>query len=225
MFLGGYWSETMTEQEELNSADVPIPDPWHRVKRYAIYNPDGSIAQIVGCTEKDRDLQFIPDGGAILLVDDDVDWSTHYIRDGAAVAFPPRPSRFHKFSYSRFEWEDPRTIEERQDARWAQLKIARDAAEFGGFLWEGLLFDSNQISQQRIGAACQEASSALALNVPFFKNWTLADNSTVPLSAEQMMSVGLALGNHVGTVHAKGRELRERLYAANSIEGIEAIVW
>lgn len=215
----------MTEQEEINPADVVIPDPWIAVKRYAIYNKDGSIAQIVGCPEKDRDLQFIPEGGAILLVDDAVDWSTHYIRDGVAEAFPPRPSGFHKFNFSNHSWEDPRTIEERQDARWAQLKSARDAAEFGGFLWEGLMFDSNQISQQRIGAACQEATSAMALNVPFMKNWTLADNSTVPLSAEQMLSVGLALGNHIGMVHAKGRELRERLYSANSIEGIEAIVW
>lgn len=107
-----------------------------------------------------------------------------------------------------------------QEAKWIEIKLARDAAEFGGFTWDGSRFDSDQISQSRIQGAVQLA----AMGPGFEIDWTLADNSARTLDAAAMFAVGAALGQHVNAQHAKGRDLRTRIDAATP-EEIEAITW
>lgn len=198
---------------------------WIAVKRYAVHNADGSIAQIVGCPEKDRDIQFIPEGGGILPVKDGVDWSTHHVHEGKVRSMGTRPSAAHRFDHESKSWKDPRTLDDLKGSKWSDIKKERDALEFGGFLWEGHLFDSTPISQQRISHAAQAAMIAQTLGSSFTRDWTLADNTQVLLNAVEMLAVAAALNAHIELAHSRSRFLREKIESAGSTRAIKGIDW
>ena len=54
--------------------------------------------------------------------------------------------------------------------------------------------------------------------------WTLADNTTVALSAEELKELASALQQHVASAHERGRIAREAIYASNTVEEVEAVV-
>lgn len=200
-------------------------DPWIAIKRYAIHNADGSIAQIVGCPEKDRDIQFIPEGGGILLVKDGVDWSTHHVHEGKVRSMGTRPSAAHRFDHESKSWKDPRTLDDLKATKWSDIKKERDALEFGGFNWEGLVFDSNPISQQRITLAAQAALISQTVGEVFTRAWTLADNTQVALDATQMLSVAAAMNAHIELAHTRARALRQGVASSGSTRAINKVVW
>lgn len=109
--------------------------------------------------------------------------------------------------------------------RWAEIKAQRDAHEFGGFVWDGSTFDSDPISQSRITGAVVMALLAAQAGQPFAQDWTLADSQTRTLSGAEMMAVGIALGGHVGSVHASARTLRAAIEAATTPEELELLTW
>ena len=119
------------------------------------------------------------------------------------------PSPHHIYDDQAGDWVDPRTLADLQQQAWERIKAARDAAEYGGFDWQGHVFDSDQIGQARITGAVQLA----VMDADFSIDWTLADNSALKLSAAQMCAVGVALGMHVNAQHARARVLREAINA------------
>lgn len=112
-----------------------------------------------------------------------------------------------------------------RERKWAEIKLARDAAEFGGFVWDGSTFDSDRESVQRIGLALQYAAMAKAAGLPASVDWTLADNTTRTLNADDMLGVGSAMTAHIGTQHAIARALRAQIDAAATPEEINNINW
>lgn len=110
-------------------------------------------------------------------------------------------------------------------SRWANIKQQREAAENGGFVWDGSRFDSTPISQSRIQGAVQLATLAKLTNQPFGIDWTLMDNSTRTLSGDDMIAVGQSLATHIDAQHVKARQLRERIEAATTPEQVDAILW
>jgi hypothetical protein len=116
-------------------------------------------------------------------------------------------------------------LESRICMKQIQLKSARDQQDFGGFEWNGHRFDSNQISQQRIGLAIQEAMFCISVGIPFSRDWTLEDNSVLTLTGNDMVAVGLAMGQHIGTAHEKYRLLKQQLAAASTPGEVAAINW
>lgn len=116
---------------------------------------------------------------------------------------------------------DTRTLDDRKTQKWVEIRGARDAAEFGGFTWDGSTFDSDATSQSRIMGAAQLAQ----LDPTFTVDWTLADNSVRTLSADDMVAVGVALGQHVATQHATARTLRAQIQAAATAAEVAAVVW
>lgn len=150
------------------------------------------------------------------------DPKSQYVDDGRICNMPSRPSEFHEFDYTTKAWIDPRTLDDLRAAKWDEVKAARDAAEFGGFVWEGRVFDSDQISQGRITGAVQLAQ----MDPDFVIDWTLADNAVVQLDALQMQAIGAALGAHVSAQHARARTLREEIYAPGmTAEALAAITF
>lgn len=109
--------------------------------------------------------------------------------------------------------------------RWMQIKQDRNAAENGGFVWDGAVFDSDPISQARIQGAVQLAMAAAANGQPFSVDWTLADNTVRTLNEQEMIAVGAALAAHVRACHELGRELRAQIEAAATPEDAAAITW
>lgn len=142
--------------------------------------------------------------------------STDYWNGSNWVAIGGAPAYYFKFNYETKLWEDTRELEAVKTTKWNQIKMDRNKAEFGGFLWEDLKFDSDQIAQGRILAA-------FVFNQPVV--WTLADDTAVELSVEDLQQVTLAMAKHVQGVHTKARIARAAIESATTIEEVESVLF
>ena len=188
--------------------------------RYCIYDTTGRILKFG--VAPDEVLPMLEQEGSVLDIGDAFcDDVVQYVEDGELVAMPPRPGPTFIFDYALKQWVDPRTLDQIKAAKWELIKAARDAAEFGSFVWDGSEFDADALSQQRIIGAAQLAE----INPAFEIDWTLADNSVRTLNAAQMKSVGTALGAHVNAQHVKARGLRTQIENATTRAEVEAVTW
>lgn len=112
-----------------------------------------------------------------------------------------------------------------KEATWERLKAARDAAEYGGFMYNGAKFDSDQVSRARINGAVTLAMIAQMMSAPYSQDWILADNTTMALDAQGMIGVGIALGMHVKTIFDNATAKRAEVEAATTVAQLDAIVW
>lgn len=113
-------------------------------------------------------------------------------------------------------------LEELKLAKRAEINKARDAAEQGGFEYMGKVFDSDQVSCQRISCAAQ----AMSLSSRDAKiTWTCQDNSTIDLTAEQLAGLVGALAQHSNACHQKATKLKADVDKAKTAEEVEAIKW
>ena len=130
------------------------------------------------------------------------------------VSISEPPSPHHTFDYTTKQWIDPRSLDEIKAQRWDEIKSQRDRLEFGGFEFDGGIYDSDQVSQSRVmGAAVAGVDQV----------WTLADNTTVELSASQLQQLYAALQAHIASVHERGRITRQLIYDAETKDQVEAI--
>lgn len=138
-----------------------------------------------------------------------------YVDKGEWYAAEGKPSENHIYDYDLKDWIDPRTIDDIKAQKWAEIKSQRDQLEFGGFEFEGNIYDSDQVSQNRIMGAAIAGMDQV---------WTLADNTHVALTADQLKGLYTALQTHIASAHERGRIAREAIYASNTIEEVEAVV-
>lgn len=151
-----------------------------------------------------------------LIISEQPVFMTDYWDGERFVSTPPPPSLNHIFDYATKQWIDPRSLDEIKAQKWAEIKSKRDAFEFGGFEFEGNIYDSDQVSQARImGAVMAQVDQV----------WTLANNTTVVLTASQLTQLYQALQAHIASAHERGRIAREAIQAATTKEQIEAIVF
>lgn len=136
-----------------------------------------------------------------------------YYKEGW-IDMPVAPSDNHIFDYTVKQWVDPRTLDEIKAQKWDEIKSQRDRLEFGGFEFEGNIYDSDQVSQGRIMGASIAGVDQV---------WTLADNSTVELTAVQLQQLYAALQTHIATAHERGRIARQLIYEAETKEQVEAV--
>ncbi|QPF33279.1 DUF4376 domain-containing protein [Acinetobacter lwoffii] len=136
-----------------------------------------------------------------------------YYQDGW-VAMPAQPSPYHIFNYDLKDWIDPRTLDEIKAQKWAEIKAMRDRLEFGGFEFDGGIYDSDQVSQGRIMGAAAAGLDQV---------WTLRDNTTVNLTASQLQQLYAALQAHIASVHERGRVARQLIFEAETKEQVEAV--
>ena len=189
-------------------------------QRYICFDPStGKIIHTVYYQKED-----LPESAKSvhLVVDADLVAEDYYVCDGVLVKKPDKPTLHHVFDYSIKEWKDPRSLEAIREFQWELIKEERTKAWNGGFTWNGYVFDSTPEARTNISGTAQLA----ALNpAEFSTNWTIADNSTVPLDGFQMIEVGKALGAHVLGAHTKSVALREQIYNTTSKEEVESISW
>lgn len=187
---------------------------------YVAYESNGRVTQSGTCQDGALEFQGAP-GTLKLAVENYVDPNGFYVSGGTLVQIPPKPSANHAFNYASKQWEDPRTLDDLKGEKWRNIKANRDSHEYGGFTWDGSVFDSDATSQQRIAGALQLAQ----LSTTFIIDWTLADNSIRTLDAQEMGYVALALGSHVSEVFSHAQELRAQIEETSSIEQLETIHW
>lgn len=130
------------------------------------------------------------------------------------VSIGIQPSPHHTFNYATKQWIDPRSLDDLKAHKWEEIKLERDALEFGGFEFEGGIYDSDQVSQGRITGAAGAGID---------QTWTLANNTTVELTARQLKELYAALQAHIASVHERGRIARQLVFEAETKEQVEEI--
>lgn len=127
---------------------------------------------------------------------------------------PPSPGSGFYFDYKANSWLDSRSILDVRAAKWNEIKMQREQLEFGGFEYKGNVYDSDQVSQGRImGAAIAGVDQV----------WTLANNTTVDLTGDELKELYAALQTHVAALHERGRIARYNIDVALTPQAIEAV--
>lgn len=148
-----------------------------------------------------------------MAVEDPPSMNMRYVKN-TWIELPSQPSLHHIFDYKIGQWIDPRSLDEIKAQKWAEIKSQRDQLEFGGFEFEGSIYDSNQVSQGRIMGAAGAGID---------QTWTLANNTTVELTARQLKELYAALQAHIAGVHERGRIARQLVFEAKTREQVEAV--
>ena len=137
-----------------------------------------------------------------------------YWNGNAFVSIGEPPSTHHIFDYHTKQWIDPRSLDEIKAQKWSEIKSQRDRLEFGGFEFGGNIYDSDQVSQGRImGVAAAGVD----------QTWTLANNTTVELTALQLQQLYAALQTHIAGAHERGRIARQAIYEADTRGKVDAV--
>lgn len=114
------------------------------------------------------------------------------------------------------------TLNELKEAKRAEINQARDQSEQGGFEYMGKVFDSDQISAQRISMATQ--AMALAPEGTTI-TWTCQDNTTIDLTSQELVGLVVALATWSNTCHQKATLLKAKIEEAQTAEELELIKW
>lgn len=138
----------------------------------------------------------------------------YYDYTTASFVSTPYPTPHHTFDYAEKAWSDKRELDEIKLEKWNTLKTQRDTLEFGGFEFEGLMYDSDKVSQGRIlGAAMANID----------QTWTLQNNKTVELTANELKELFVAMQAHIALTHERSRAARELIYSATTPAEVEAV--
>jgi len=109
-----------------------------------------------------------------------------------------------------------RDLDGAQAQAYASLKLAREAAEYAPFAFNGVMYDAGQEDQRRIAGAMQLAMMAGMVNQPFSVDWSTHDNGTITLDGPSMLGLGQALGAAVEAVFARYRAAKDKVSAATT---------
>lgn len=154
----------------------------------------------------------------------DMDIINHWrIKSGVLTDVGPNPGPSYRWDVASESWIPD--LEKSKVYKLQELKTTRDQKEFGGFIWSNSIFDSDPISQIRIQGGVSLAQQAINLEQPFSIDWTLKDNTTRSISATEMIQVGLALANHVATIHEIYKNLKNQINTATTIQNVDSITW
>lgn len=126
--------------------------------------------------------------------------------------------------YQIVKLPEPSLIE-LKEAKREEINAARNAAEQGGFPYKGKIFDSDPISCIRISSAAQAMQmAAMVEDVPVI-TWTCQDNSTIDLTAAELMGLVVALAEWSNTCHQKATQIKTLLEECQTPEEVEKISW
>lgn len=129
-----------------------------------------------------------------------------------------------KWIYEEIPQTPEPTIEDLKAKKREEINQARDAAEQGGFEYMGKIFDSDQVSCQRISTAAQ-AMSLMPASDENKITWTCQDNSTIELTAAELSGLVVALAAWSNTCHQRATKLKAQIEAAKTAEELEKITW
>ena len=105
--------------------------------------------------------------------------------------------------------------------KWELIKDLRNIKDTSGFLYLDKWFDSDVAARRNISDAVQIASLAADYSV----EWTLADDSSILLNAEQIRGMGIALGIHVNQNHQISKALRSQIMYATTLQEVDDVRW
>lgn len=115
------------------------------------------------------------------------------------------------------------TVSGNRLAVWHSARDQRDIHIDGGAMTPAGLVDSDGESRSNISGAILAAILSKQANQPYEITWTMLDNSTVVLDADEMIGMGLAVLSHVNACHERARVLRVAIEAAADMAELLAI--
>ena len=89
----------------------------------------------------------------------------------------------------------------------------------------GKVFDSDEISCIRMTCAAQAMQLATMSEETPTITWTCQDNSTIDLTAQELMGLVVALAEWSNRCHEKATTLKTQVEAATTVEELDNIVW
>lgn len=116
-------------------------------------------------------------------------------------------------------------LEELKTEKRAEINAARDQAEQGGFEYMGKIFDSDPISCIRIQGAAMSMQAVAMSEQTQTITWTCKDNTTIDLTAQELMELSVSLAQWSNTCHQKATELKKQIEACQTKEELEQIKW
>lgn len=114
------------------------------------------------------------------------------------------------------------TLNDAKSRLWGRVKQARAVAIDSPLTTPFGVFDSDAKSRAFITDAVLLLQTLADAGTPQTIDFTLADNSVVTLGLEQMVTVGLLLGQKVQAVYTHCRALRAAIEALTTVEAVEA---
>lgn len=114
------------------------------------------------------------------------------------------------------------SLTELKEAKREEINDARNAAEQGGFSYKGKIFDSDPISCIRISSAAQAMDLAPEGTTI---TWTCKDNTTIDLTATDLMGLVVALAEWSNTCHQKATQIKTLLEECQTPEEVKKISW
>lgn len=138
----------------------------------------------------------------------------------AWVLRPERSADYEVWDYVGNFWYDPRPLAERRDLQWGVIQVAQAAADAEDLEWSGSTFQVDVGSRDKIKEALLDSILATLASEAWSIEWTLADNSTLTMSAADMASMSRALAARTNDNHDKAQDKRALIYASMSPEDI-----
>ena len=200
------------------------------MKQASFYNDDGEIVGTVFATDEEISMNT-PSGCHAIegLWSDELYW----VKDGEPTAYTPeqveriaaRPHITSKWSNKLMAWEDSRSLEQLKEAKWGEIKQRRLAALLAPLETPFGVFDADERGAMNIKDTINLQAALVSMGMPSEVSFTLADDSEVSLSQQQMLTVGILLGARTQEIYTKGRALRVRVDAAVSSGELDNIFW
>ena len=162
---------------------------------------------------------------AVIVPNPGINPFTMYWDGSRAIAKGVGMSPHHVFNYANKAWEDPRNLQALKEAKWADMKAAREAAFDAPLVTPYGTFDSDEKARTNITDAVLMLQTLAGMGSPTTIDFTLANNTTVTLTTAQMVTVGLLLGQKVQTAHATSRAKRAAIDAATNLSQLGVITW
>ena len=194
---------------------------------YTIADQEGRILCVVGCPESELAATLAQIGGTRYVVgsvglDEDI-----YLEGDAFCRMPTQPSPQHIWDWPRKTWSDPRTLRDLKDAKWVEMKKAREATIVAPLLATRFgIFDADVVGMANIRSVAADLREAAAVGrAPISIDWTMADNSTVVLTPLQLSEVVSLLMVRTITARKRARTVRTQIEAASSTSQLAALVW
>ncbi|PRC93102.1 DUF4376 domain-containing protein [Solimicrobium silvestre] len=163
------------------------------------------------------------------VVEGDGNPDTHFVENGLIHLYSDIELSLKNNVPEGFIWKmperilvDQRDLSMVKEQAWNRIKNERNLAESANFICNGAVY---QADKERIPLAMQTALQAKLDGTVFTIDWVLADNSTITLTASDMINVGTALNKQMAEVNEKSQRLRQEIHQATSIAEIDLINW
>ncbi len=114
-------------------------------------------------------------------------------------------------------------IEVLRSQLWEKALAYRDSRMAAGCMTPAGPVDTDLTSQQKITSVGATALASKVMGGSFTVSWTMQDNSVVPLDADGMLAMGLAVTYYVSACQYAGTAIRDQIDTAHDAAALAAI--